>query len=167
VGWENLNFSADEMAGQVKSALQKARFYLDEPLGPEVRHELLRQGYKVITAQEVSMVGRADEDHAALCWRRGKILVTADRDFLDPKKLPDHRNPGVVVLGPGVGGDAVKRAAYFVGVLVGPFAREWRGRRLLVQSSGEVTIWSRKGTGVVTSTRYRFTRHGPSQRWVE
>ena len=167
MGWQDLNFSDEEMAGYVKNALEKARFYLDESISPAVRDALVEQGYKVITAQEASMVGRADEDHAALCWRRGLILVTADRDFLDPRKLPDNRNPGVVVLGPGQGGDAVCRAAYFIGSLVGPFGREWRGKRILVQASGEVTIWSRKGsTGAVTSTRYRFTRHGPSQVWA-
>jgi len=168
MSWQPLNFSDKEVDEFVKDFKKKARFYLDEPVSSAVGEMLEAQGYKVLTARILSMTGRSDEDHAALCWREGMILVTTDRDFLDPKKLPDHCNPGVVVLDVGDGGDAAYRAAYFVGILVGPFGREWRQMRVLVHASGEVTIWNRNAsTGAIEGTRYRFTRNGPSQIWVE
>jgi len=168
MSWRDLDFSDEEMNEFAKDFKAKTRFYLDEPIGPSVAEMLEAQGYKVATARAYSMTGRSDEDHAALCWREGMVLVTTDRDFLDPRKLPDHRNPGVVVLDAGDAEDATYRAAYFIGILVGPFGGGWRRMRVLINSSGEVTIWNRTpSTGAVGRTRYRFTRNGPSQIWVD
>lgn len=55
-------------------------------------------GYKAKSFGDFGMGGRSDEDHAALCWREGMILVTKDHDFLDPSRFPEHRNPGIVVV---------------------------------------------------------------------
>jgi predicted nuclease of predicted toxin-antitoxin system len=112
MSWQDLNFSDEEMSEYVKEFKAKARFYLDEPVSQAVREMLEQQGYKVFTARDFSMTGRADEDHAALCWREGMILVSTGKDFLERRKLPDNRNPGVVVLAVGNdGADAAYRAA--------------------------------------------------------
>src|SRR2546426_9758400 len=71
MSWQPLNFSDKEVDEFVKDFKKKARFYLDEPVSSAVGEMLEAQGYKVLTARTLSMTGRSDEDHAALCWREG------------------------------------------------------------------------------------------------
>jgi len=90
--------SQREIDAFVRDFQEKAVFYLDEPVGPAVAETLTAMGYKVRTAADCGMAGREDADHAALCWREGMILVAHDHDFLNDRLVPEHRNPGVVVL---------------------------------------------------------------------
>src|SRR5262249_20782081 len=111
-----------------------------------------------------------DEDHAAFCWREEMILVTRDHDYLDQRRLPDHRNPGVVVLQVGTNyhEEAAIRAAYFVGIVVGPFGQHWRHTRVLINPNGEVTVWVRnRDTGATEKTRFRLLPGREVEQWVE
>jgi hypothetical protein len=73
---------------------------LDESVGIWVGDVLGLRHSNVETAEQAKLLGRADSDHFAYCWRRGRVLVTHDFDFYDYKnpELPDIRNPGVIVL---------------------------------------------------------------------
>ena len=52
------------------------------------------------SAAQAGLLGHSDQDHFACCWKRRKVLVTFDFDFLDYKNpnLPDTRNPGLIVM---------------------------------------------------------------------
>jgi hypothetical protein len=66
----------------------------------------------------------------------------ADQDFLREQTVPEHRNPGVVVLDVSDGRtDAAYRAAWFLGIIVGPFGRHWQRTKLVISASGEITAW--------------------------
>ena len=63
--------------------------------------KILRElGINAQTAAQAGLLGRSDEDHFAHCWKRRKVLVTFDFDFIDYKNpnLPETRNPGVIAL---------------------------------------------------------------------
>ena len=48
---------------------------------------------------EEGLEGRPDEDvPMAFAWDTQCVLLTHDRDFLDDRKFPANRNPGVIVL---------------------------------------------------------------------
>jgi predicted nuclease of predicted toxin-antitoxin system len=47
---------------------------------------------------EEGLEGRPDEDVMAFAWDTQRVLLTHDRDFLDDRKFPANRNPGVIVL---------------------------------------------------------------------
>lgn len=169
MGWQPLHVGDDETATFARRFKRQAKFYLDESVSETVGDTLRQLRYKVKSYRDFSLSGHSDEDHFALCHREGMILVTHDRDFLDPTRFPDHRNPGVVVLETDSGSEEqLIRAAYFLGILVGPFGDVWRRSRILISQRGEVTVWARVDeSGAVGKTRYRFTPHGPVQIWVD
>src|SRR5258706_9639725 len=76
------------------------RLYLDESVDAFVQQTLRGLQIRAETAAQARLLGHSDEDQFACCWKRKKVLITFDFDFLDYKNpnLPDTRNPGVVVL---------------------------------------------------------------------
>lgn len=82
----------------------KARFLIDESAGPGVAKTLRSAGYNVKYVSDLGLCGHSDEDVFAAGWREARIIVTHDSDFLDNRKFPFNRNPGVVVIRPGADG---------------------------------------------------------------
>jgi predicted nuclease of predicted toxin-antitoxin system len=166
--WRPLDIPQEEVDAFTRRFKEKAVFYLDEPVGPAVGEMLSGMGYKVRTAAEAGLAGHDDADHAALCWRDEMILVTHDRDFLNDSVVPQHRNPGIVVLDVADGATAAYRAAYFLAAVVGPFGQHWRGTRLLITAKGEITIWVRNAeTGAVETMRMRWLPNRPIEGWQD
>jgi predicted nuclease of predicted toxin-antitoxin system len=77
---------------------KKVRILVDESLGKAVADYLSESGYNAVYAGDVGLAGKSDEDLAAYAWRERRMLWTHDRDFLDDRIVPQHRNPGIVVL---------------------------------------------------------------------
>jgi predicted nuclease of predicted toxin-antitoxin system len=86
------------------TSLTKARILVDENLGEEVALFLRNQGCNVEFAGDVGLAGKDNSEVASYAWREKRMIWTHDSDFLDDTLLPEHRNPGVVVL-PGANGD--------------------------------------------------------------
>jgi hypothetical protein len=95
------------------------------------------------------------------------MIWTHDRDFLDDALLPEHRNPGVVVL-PGGGGDedAMVGGLQTALTVFGHGGQMWSKTKSTVNANGEMTIRSRDATGRITARRYRLTRNSVEQ-WHE
>jgi predicted nuclease of predicted toxin-antitoxin system len=132
----------------------KARFIVDESAGPEVAKILQRFGYNAQFVGELDLCGHSDEDIFAAAWQHKRILVTHDADFLDNRRFPHHRNPGVIVIRPGSDG----RDDY--GLLVclskaieiaGSRASWFRGRKMEFVSRDLLTI---SDVGVAGRRRY-------------
>ena len=81
----------------------KARILVDGKLGEGVASFLRDQGCNVEFAGDVGLAGKDDTEIASYAWREKRMIWTHDRDFLDDTLLPEHRNPGVVVLPGGDG----------------------------------------------------------------
>jgi predicted nuclease of predicted toxin-antitoxin system len=168
MAWKPLTYSQRELDAGLKRFREKAIFYLDESIGPAIAEILERLGYKVRTAANCGMLGHSDADHAALCWREGMILVTHDRDFLNDRVVPEHRNPGVVVLDVDEGAAAAYHAVYFMAWVVGPFGKNWRRSKFLITDQGEIAAWTRNAsTGAIKKTRYRWLPKRDIEVWAD
>jgi predicted nuclease of predicted toxin-antitoxin system len=146
---------------------RRTRFLIDESLGGEVANYLREKGFNAVYVGEVALSGHPDEDIFAYAWRERRMLWTHDRDFLDDTRFPEHRNPGVVVL-PGADGNQLSMVAGISTALAvfgaGPLI--WEKTKSVVNSTGEMTIWSRNfNTGKIEATRYRLTRKGYAEIW--
>jgi len=58
------------------------RLYADECVDARIVAGLRRRGVDMVTAADESMLGGADGDHLARAIHLGRIVVSADRDFL-------------------------------------------------------------------------------------
>jgi hypothetical protein len=97
------------------------------------------------------------------------MVWTHDRDFLDDRRFPEHRNPGVVVL-PGGDGD---NTAMGVGLgtalaVFGHWPATWSKTKAIVSATGEITIRRRyNDTGKMGVSRYRMTGRGHAEEWQQ
>lgn len=162
--WQKL---ASPVPAQVRAQLQrKMRMLVDELLGRGVADQLKYEGYDAVFAEDVGLKGKDDSTVAAYAWRERRMIWTHDADFLHDQVVPEHSNPGVVVL-PGADGD---QGAMITGlaVAIAVFGHgDWAHTKSTINAAGEITIRSRKvDTGAVTSTRYRMTKGEYAEKWV-
>jgi predicted nuclease of predicted toxin-antitoxin system len=78
-------------------------------------------------AGEVGLSGHSDEDVFAYAFRENRLLLTHDRDFLDDRRFPIHRNPGVIVF-PGADGSGEPLVAALRSVIpvIGSYRKAFR-----------------------------------------
>lgn len=170
MGWRPVENPSKEEASWLRRLFgKKTRFLVDEDLDPAISRILRELGWNTKSVSEVGLRGRSDEAVFAYAWRHKRVLITCDRGYLDDRRFPEHRNPGVVVLP-----EATLNSHVFVGImrdvlqLVGPFATLWRGSKLVFSKGGEVTITDRnRDTGMLEKTRYRFTSGLNAEIWVD
>lgn len=58
------------------------KFYCDEHIHPAISTALKNRGVDIVTAQDVNMLGIADETHLQFASSQGRAIVTQDTDFL-------------------------------------------------------------------------------------
>jgi len=153
------------------SGISKAKhgFLVDESLGIEASRVIRASGWNVLYVGEVGLIGKADEDVYAFAWHDDRIILTHDKDFLNDRRSPFHRNPGVIVL-PGATRETpgLVDAIFRVLRIVGPYRDAHRATKLQITEDG---IWSTKGfaKGQVTveKRRVKFGQLGEILEWVE
>ncbi len=159
MGWKPIHIpDKAETAALQKDFGRRARFLVDESVGVDVARLLSRSGWNAKHVGDVGLLGRDDEEIMASAMREDRVLLTYDRDFLDARRFPEHRNPGVVLL-PGSQGDVVAliEALRWTLSIVGEFREVWRKSVVQIGAGGEFVVRSRKvETGVVTTKRYRL-----------
>lgn len=159
--------SKEEESAFVRSAKKKTRFLVDENLGPGVAELLREAGWNAKYVGEVGLEGHDDSDVFAFAFRESRILLTHDADYLDDRRFPPHRNPGVVVL-PGASGEdrELLRALGAMLSVVGPFRDVWSDAKIRISPVGDWTVNSRDPIhGANRVTRYRFPKHGMPLEW--
>ncbi len=65
-------------------SLSKLRFYLDENMDPEISEQLRRRGIDVLTARDVRMLKRGDQEQLRFAIAAGRVMCTEDSDFTEP-----------------------------------------------------------------------------------
>src|ERR1035437_10503749 len=164
--WKELDEPTDEDARQLRQEFPgKARFLVDENAGPEVAKFLLGLGYNSKFTSEMGLSGRSDEEVFAVAWRDNRVIVSHDGDFLDDRRFPHHRNPGVVVLCPGASGredEELIACLHKAILLAGQNASWFRGKKLEFRSPEALTIKSLTGRD-----RYLWTKHGMPKIWTD
>ena len=74
-----------------------ARFYADENFPRTATDELRAMRARVTTAQQANLLGHPDENHVAYAKKKGLVLVSCDRDYLDERRHPLIHCPTIVV----------------------------------------------------------------------
>jgi predicted nuclease of predicted toxin-antitoxin system len=147
--WKELNTPSDEEERALDLEYRgRARFIVDERAGVEVAKILQRYGYNAKFVGELDLCGHSDEDVFAAAWKDKCILVTHDADFLDNRRFPSYRNPGIIVIRPGSSGRdnegllaCLSKAIAFGG----QHASWFRGKKLEFVSRDLITIIGRGG----------------------
>lgn len=145
----------------------RSRLHLDESVPAIVELQLTQHGYHLTTAKRLHLLGHSDEDQAALCWREQRTLITFDWDFFEPKNIPRHRAPGIVII------DCDPRKAGLVSQLIATFAdlervtgAVSRKRRVVIGANGLVSIWATAGPTQAPDFKYRFQANRPPFVWT-
>lgn len=161
MGWQRL-------APPTGRRRKRSRFHLDESV-PRTGEEILDgHGYNFTTTNQRQMAGRPDADHAALCWRENRTLLTFDWDFFDTRVIPRHRSPGIVIVD--CDNDSERDVALAIGAL-GEYER-LRGAvskktRVVVRSDGTVTVWTTADSRQSPNFRFKFVRDRPPMVWID
>lgn len=58
------------------------RVYIDENLSPKIAEQLRLRGVDSVSVRDTGGLGDKDRDHLTRATREGRVLVTADADFL-------------------------------------------------------------------------------------
>ena len=144
----------------------KPRFYADENF-PVQAVALLREiGARVETVQESGRRGHPDENHATYALRKGLILLTCDRDFLNNRRFPLMHCPAIFVFDFGRGTvQEMKQALRCLGTvfLASQFFDKWCKVDARRESWTEVMRFQ---NGHTSSARYRL-RRGCIEEWVD
>ncbi len=90
--------TADEIREFKRQWSKKARFLVDECLGIEAAKVLTAFGWNALFVEDAHLANHSDEDIFAYAWRSDRIILTHDGDFLDDRRFPLNRNPGVIIL---------------------------------------------------------------------
>jgi len=141
---------------------KRTKFLVDESVGKEVADWLKEIGWNARFVGDEGLNGRSDEDILAYAWRTKRMLIAFDRDFLDDKKFPFNRNPGVVVISGGSGNteSLIKSLQRTISV-IGPFWDIFRGDKIII-SEDEVIVRSAQGG----SSKYRI-KNGQAWEWED
>jgi predicted nuclease of predicted toxin-antitoxin system len=143
----------------------KPRFYADEGF-PQQAVELLKDtSARVQTAREAGLIGHSDEDHIAYALRKGLVLLSCDRDFLDERRHPIIHCPAIFVFDFGSGSESEMKQAFrcLEGVFRMPqfYDKWWK-----VDAKRDTwTEFVRHQDGSVSRSRMRVWR-GTVQEWV-
>jgi len=159
----------EEVEAYANQFRKKARFLIDESLGAKVAELLRDQGWNAKYVAELGLDGHTDEDVFARAWADDRIVLTHDTDFLDDRRFPPHRNPGVVVL-PGAQGDEVPLITALAGLVsfVAPFREGYRRQKVVVSADSEWTFIRRyRETGRMEKKRFRIPPRGVMEEWTD
>lgn len=170
MSWKRIDHdvSDESFAAFQRDFKRKARFLVDESLGEEAARAIRALGWNVVYVGAVGLAGKPDEDVFAFGWREDRIILTHDKDFLDDRRFPFHRNPGVIVL-LGATGQTPVLVNALSGVLrlIGPYREAHRRTKVEITEDG---IWSTKGFAkgevIVQKSRVKFGSHGEVWEWV-
>jgi uncharacterized protein DUF5615 len=156
----------DEVERGARLKNHRARFYADENLRQPVVRYLRTRGLVIQTAAEVGLRRRSDEDQVAHAWRERRVLLTEDRDFLNPRRFPIVKMPATIVFDFGDGSDGAVLAA------LTPLGFVWRFPDLYdkwVRIHAHTEHWTeevRLLDGTSGRTRMRF-HHGRVEWWID
>ena len=168
--WKRL----DDPDPQTRRALDrefggKIRFLVDESLDPSLVLALEKLGWKAKSVLDVGLSGRSDEDVLAYAWRKSHMLLTSDKDFLDDRRFPAQRNPGVIILpNAQIDSDSFTTALREALYTIAPLGKSYKGCKIVINSEGAIGITSRNiETGAMEQTRFRTDDRGNTFIWEE
>jgi predicted nuclease of predicted toxin-antitoxin system len=146
--WVRLYSPTDDELRALKEEYRgRARFLVDESIGSTVAEILRSDGYNTKYVGDENLLGRSDEDVFAFAWKDNRIVVTHDPDFLDDRRFPPNRNPGVVLIRPGSSGrenHGLLLCLWKATQIAGHNAAWFRGKKLDFSSQSNLTVFSQE-----------------------
>ncbi len=147
----------------------KARFLVDESMGERIAEILRERGFNAKYAAECGLIGHSDEDVFATAWADKRVIFTHDSDFMDNRRFPPHRNPGIVLIHPGAAGHDNERLLECLLktlLIAGDSAKWFLHRKLEFTSNEQLKIRSNR-KGKFTEVRYLWPGRGVAMEWVD
>ena len=142
MAWKPLEIPPKEEKAYIESLrlAKHTKFLVDENVAEYIAEDLREiWNANIEFAADVGLKGKDDSAVFAYAWRKKRVLLTHDDDFLDDTRFPANRNPGVVILPGGSGQEhRLERALYIVVDLIGRDPNRWRGAKLVIGANGEV-----------------------------
>jgi uncharacterized protein DUF5615 len=139
----------------------KARLLVDENIDSPA--PILRDlGWDAVSAKEVGLTRRDDKELFAFGWRKKRVVVSTDHDFLDDRRFPFHRCQGVLIIpspseGMSAFADALANALPVIGRYAGAFDRE----KVVVSGDGTWVVRGfSKDRGVHWKMQMKVDEHG-------
>ena len=169
MGWKPLSAGTEDQDRDFKRFRKKARFLVDESLGEGVARVLRDLGWNAVFGPDVGLRHRADEDVFSYTWREQRILLTHDHDFLDDRRFPPHRNPGVIVLpgASGAGRGLVEGLRAIVSIIA-PYRKAFRRFKIEITEDGTWNITNMtRATDVVRRWRIRPGQRSDVFEWED
>ena len=164
---QTLQSSKAVLAEFVRREKRKARLLVDESLGNGTTVFLRNLGWNAKDVSEVGLCGHSDEDVFNYAYKVDRMLLTHDEDFLNDRRFPPYRNPGIIVL-PGASGSASDLMTAIVQTMpsICLFRDVFRGSKIHVLADGTSTTSMRNlETGAIERRRFRFGRDGSLEEW--
>jgi predicted nuclease of predicted toxin-antitoxin system len=159
--------SDEDFADLERDYRKKARFLVDEDAGRELAEFLKKHGFNAVYAPDVGLGRKDDRQLAAYGWREDRIILTHDKRFAADQKVPDHRNPGVVILPDGsVSQEGLWRALHRLVHILAPYREAHRGATIEITHD---EVWNIQGfskyEGKHIKRRVKFGDHGEVWEW--
>lgn len=144
----------------------KPRFYTDENFPAKAVGILRDMGARVVTAHDAGLRGHPDENHAAFALKKGYVLLTCDRDYMDERRFPLIHCPGIVVFD--FGSDSLTEMRQSFRCLRAMFRLpQFFDKWVKIDAKPEAwTEYVRFLDGTTARFRHRLY-HGKLQEWVE
>jgi predicted nuclease of predicted toxin-antitoxin system len=166
MSWIPLEVTNERISSATK---RRVRFLVDESLGVEAARVLREHGWNAKFVSDLQLIGKDDRTVFAMAWRERRVILTHDRDFLDNRKFPPHRNPGVVVFVVGASGEddeRLIRAFALMQIYLKTFGANYMlGTKIVFSDDEHVTIERRQNGGLRTM-RYWMPKRGQAMEWV-
>lgn len=146
---------------------EPARFILDNDVDAELLHTMQGSGASVVPLP-IPFRSRSDEQVLAEAKRQGRMLITHDRRFVDPRTIDPACNPGVIILPRGHDGSL--DWPLVMSVLAHAVQSPYGIDQTVVQvfPSGRITIWNPdEHTGEMKPIFCRVTDMGVVEVWLD
>ena len=142
---------------------RRARLLVDENLGERLAGFLRDHRWNAKSVGEFGLDGHDDNAVFALAWRERRFLLTQDRDFLDSRRFPFTRNPGLIVLPKDPIDDDWISALWAALQIVASQSAIFEKAKVVVNKEREFTTYN-EGEG---RSRYRIESNGTVFQWVD
>ncbi len=135
---------------------KRSKFLVDENLGYLVNQVLNELGWNSKFVAEVGLNGRADNEVFQYAYRKKRIILTHDEDFLNNRNFPYYNNPGVIIL-PGAKGSSsvLERAIADMIITIAPFYDVYHKAKIIFYPDREIKIMSLSHKGL-NINRYKW-----------
>lgn len=168
MAWKQAPQSSEaELVEFARREKRKAKLLVDESLGIGTTTFLRAHGWNAKDLSEVGLCGHPDENVFNYAFKHDRMLLTHDEDFLDDRRFPPYRNPGIVVL-PGASGNSGEliRAIFETLPSICLFRNVFRASKTHILADGiSITSMRNPETGAIERRRFRFTRNGELEEW--